>query len=200
MWDFESIFDPGNTNIAVFIIAQIFGFAAFGFALASFHFRKKEKILQMQIIDASLYAIHFLMLGGVSACLTKILGVIRSAVAIRKKKPSYWSLNLIIVAYFLVSIATFRDGFSLLPPLTGSIYTIVLWKCEDEQKIRMTSFLLYPLWIIYDIHIVSVAGFVSHIFSFISVLIAIIMHRSKKGKKTKKVVRRNTKTISTRKK
>ena len=160
----------------MYFIAQFIGFIAFGFSLLAYHKNKKRKILSTMIISNILNLLHYLLLGAVSGCITKILAIFRDIFIINKeynkRLSSTYFLFLFIFIYIIVSIYTYTNVISIFPLLSAIIYIIVIWN-GDEFNIKKITLFCYFLWLVYNIFVFSISGIISNIISIVSVMIAI---------------------------
>ena len=114
---------------------QLIGIMGMVALISSFQFKRRRHIIALQLIGSSLFALHFLFLGALTAVAMNVIAVIRNALFARyhdKKRPQ-WPLISVIVACCIAPIITWDGWISLLPMLALIAGTIGLWQ-RDEQK------------------------------------------------------------------
>lgn len=171
-------------DITVFyIISQIFAILSIVFDLAAAQRRKKTDLLKMDTIAAFCSSLHYAFLGAWSGLVSKIITTVRNGLAFyqtaHKRKDNKLLLTIFVLAYVVMGILTFNSIFSILPILAPTIYTIIIYT-SDVQKIRYAVVISNLLWLIYDIHLLSIAGIVAEAIIIINGLIAIYRYRKKK--------------------
>lgn len=158
----------------MYITSQIFAFLAFIISLLAFHKKTKKKILLYMILSSIFNFFHYLFLLEYSACITKILAIIRDTYIVKKDKQNQKSnifLYIFIILYIVSAIITFKGIYSILPLLAALIYLIVIYN-GDELQIKRISYITYFIWLSYNICVFSVVGIISNIVSIISSYIA----------------------------
>lgn len=162
------------------IVAQIIGFIAFFISLTAFHRKEKKNILGNMVIANLINLFHYLLLGALSGCITKLLAIVRDCFIIYKEKNKKLSkkiyLFIFIVLYILASVFTYDGIVSILPLLAALIYIIFIWN-GNELTIKRVGFYTYFLWLTYNIFVFSISGIISNVVSIISTFIAIINYK-----------------------
>lgn len=164
---------------AIFIIAQIAGFAAMGVVVMSYQMKHRASIIAMQIFSNLLWILHYLLLGSYSAVVANSIGTVRNVLYGVRGKYKFADSKLIpsafIVIFVISGIITYKNIFDVLPMIAMIIASIAFF-IEDEKIIRILSVPLSSLWLIYAIRNVSIAGMVSESLVLISVIVAIIRY------------------------
>ena len=127
------------------------------------------------IISNLLNLIHYLLLGALSGCITKVIAISRDIFIIIKDKYKIQSkifLLIFIAIYILAGISLYTNIYSVFPIIAAIIYIILVWN-GNEKLVRKTAFICYFIWLAYNIFVFSVVGIISNIISIISTLIAI---------------------------
>lgn len=167
---------------AFYIISQIFAVLSIIFDLVAAQRRKKVDLLKMDTLAALCSSLHYAFLGAWSGLVSKIITTIRNGLAVyqtaHKRKNSKLILIIFVLAYIIIGLLTFNSAFSILPILAPSIYTIVIYT-SNVKKIRYAVVLSNLLWLIYDIHLISIAGIVAETIIIANGLIAIYRYRKK---------------------
>lgn len=169
-----------------YIISQIIGGISFLISLTTYHKKEKKKILTTAIISNFLKLIHYILLDAYSGCITKILGILRDIIIVKKEKVKFLSSNIILLflifMYIIVSILTYSSIVSILPLIAALIYLIPIWN-GNAIIVKKTAFISSIFWLIYDISVLSITGIISNLIFIISILIAIIKTRTSNEEK-----------------
>ena len=173
-----------------YIISQVLAFIAFLFNISAYQLKKKSQILSFTITANALNLIHYILLGAWSGMATKIIAVTRDSYVIYKDKKSLKGilpLVIFISAYVVMAIITYESPLSLLPLLAAVLYTVGIYKGND-QRVRIAAASTCVLWLIYNISVFSIAGAVGDVFIITSNVVAYYHYAKKskgKGKKRK---------------
>ena len=163
-----------------YILSQIIGLTAFIISLITYHQKEKDTILKTAILSNTLKLINYLLLTATSGCITKIIGILRDIIIIKKEKYKILSSNIIlylfIISYIFISILTYKNIISILPLIAALIYLISIWN-GNTYTVKKLAFITSFLWLIYDISILSLAGIISNIFSITSIFLALNKHK-----------------------
>lgn len=164
------------------ILIQLIGFAAMLLVIISYQAKKRTIILLIQILSSTLWAIQFLLLGGITGAALNILAIIRALIYMQKDKYA-WTNSLWLpigssIVFVTVGIITYESLISILPMIAMVIASFALF-VRDERKIRLMSLGISPPWLIYDAFSGSVAGVISEVFTICSIIIALIRYRKK---------------------
>ena len=157
-------------------MAQLIGFIAFFISLVTYHQKSKVKILSNALLVNCLKIVHYLLLGAYSACVIKVVAIIRDFFVILKEKYNFLRSKFFfwffLLLYLVIAIVTYDGVFSLFPVIAAFTYILVIWN-GDVDKIRKIAFLGYCLWLCYNIFVFSISGVLSDIISILSVSVAI---------------------------
>ena len=175
------MFTEFNLN-AFYIISQIFAILSIIFDLAAAQRRKKLDLLKMDTLAALCSSLHYAFLGAWSGLISKIITTARNGLAAyqtaHKRKDNKLLLIIFVLLYIILGIFAFNSFFSIIPILAPSIYTIVIY-ISNVKKIRYAIVLSNLLWLIYDIHLLSIAGIIAETIIIINGIIAIYRYRKK---------------------
>ena len=166
------------------IIIQCIGFCAMTLGILSFQRKTRVSILAFQMIASTLWALQFLLLGGYTGALQNVLCIIRGIVLMQKGKhkwaSSYYTLAGIILCFAASGFITIGiEGAWALLPIAGSIASSAAQFATKEKTLRKLSLIVSPLWLIYNVHTLSVAGIVCETFTIISIFIALYRFKEK---------------------
>lgn len=173
----------GEFNLNTFyIISQVFALLSIIFDLIAAQRRKKYDLLKMDTLAAFCSSLHYAFLGAWSGLISKVVTTARNGIAAyeakNKRKNNKWLPVVFITLYIILGVITFDSPFSVLPILAPSIYTIVIYN-YDASVIRYAIVVTAIIWLIYDIHVLSIVGIVADIIITVNGLIAIYRYRKK---------------------
>ncbi len=166
-------------------LAQIIGFGGTALTIIAYQQSKRKNILLCTVISASLFTVHFILLGAYTGAVMNFFAGLRSLVFMNNTKP--WAKSKIWVGVFMViytvaCIVTWDKWYSVLPLIAMLLTTVSNW-LQSERKIRFLTFPNSPCWLVYNILNNSVAGIITEIFVMSSLIIAIIRYDLIKPKK-----------------
>lgn len=183
----ESLLEAFEFNSVEGAIAQIIGFIALVFAMVSYQMKTQKKIVLIQIVSCSFFALHFLMLGAYTGALMNLIAAIRSVVFANKDKKwgrsNWWIVFFSLVC--VVAVGFTWEGTLSLMPMAGMVLTSVAWGIEKASLVRLISLPSSPLWIVYNFICGSTAGVLTEVFVMISIITAMIrldLPKKKAGK------------------
>lgn len=157
-------------------IAQIIGIIALVFAMISYQMKTQKKIVLIQIVSCSFFAIHFLMLEAYTGALMNLIAAIRSVVFANKDKKwgrsNWWIVFFSVVC--VVAVGFTWEGPLSLMPMAGMVLTSIAWGIEKASLVRLISLPSSPLWIVYNLICRSTAGVLTEVFVMISIVTAMI--------------------------
>ena len=157
----------------VIVISYIFGIMAIISLVISFHTNDKNSLFKYQIISSFSSFFQYLLIGSFMGALMNFVAGIRNIVF--RKYDSKISLSVLLFFIVLItffSMISFNGNISLLPMLSVLNYSYALWTL-DLRLIRIIDVLASVLFIIYDICIFSVTGFILHFLEVSSALVSI---------------------------
>ena len=158
------------------ITAQIIGIAALVCAVISFQQKTHRNILVLQFMSATLFCIHFAMLGAYTGAVLNGIGVLRSFVFVNRGKR--WADNglwLWLFCILSVAVGIFTwDGLISILPVAGMVFTTVAFRIKTPRIVRRVAFPSSPLWLVYNVFTHSLGGVITEVISMISILTAMI--------------------------
>lgn len=166
----------------IYYIGQAFGLVAFILGVLSYQTSSTKKLLFLQTSTSAVFVLHYLMIGATSGFALNIVSLIRNFSYCHKDKkifsnkfmPYVFALIMVILGIF-----SWIDLYSLFL-IAGLAINSVCMSFKDSQNIRKSILVTSPLVIIYNIHVLSVAGIIYESIAIISSLIGIIrFHREK---------------------
>ena len=175
------MFAEFNLNF-VYVISQIFAVLSIVFDLVAAQRRKKADLLKMDTMAAFCSSLHYAFLVAWSGLISKIITTIRNGIAAydatHKQKSNKLLPIVFVILYVIMGVFAFDSVFSILPILAPSLYTVVIYT-SDVKKIRYVVVISNLLWLIYDIHLLSIAGIIAETVIIINGLVAIYRYRKK---------------------
>lgn len=155
------------------IISYIFGIVAILYLVISFQVNDEKVLFKYQIISSFASFFQYLLIGSLMGALMNLVAGIRNLVFKRydKKIPLYVLIVFIIIITIL-SMISFEGDISLLPMLAVLNYSYALWTL-DLRLIRLINILASTLFLIYDVCVFSVTGFILHLLEMSSAIISI---------------------------
>lgn len=161
-------------------VSYMFGIIAIVFLIISFQINDKNILFKYQIISSFASFFQYLFIGGLMGALMNLVAGIRNFVFKRYdgKIPVFVLIFFIVLITFL-SMLSFDGNISLLPMLAVLNYSFALWTL-DLRLIRLVNVFASLLFLIYDVCIFSVTGFILHVLEMSSALISIYRFDVKK--------------------
>ena len=158
------------------MMAQLIGLLALISAMISYQMKTQKKIVLIQIVSCTLFAIHFLLLNAYTGALMNLIAAIRSVVFANKDKK--WGKSNWWIVFFsfvcIVAVAFTWEGILSLMPMLGMVLTSIAWGIEKASLVRLISLPSSPLWIVYNFICGSTAGVLTEVFVMSSIITAII--------------------------
>ena len=170
------------------ILIQAIGFVAMAIGILSFQRKKRASIIAFQMTASTLWSLQFLLLGGYTGAIQNALNIARGFVLVQKRKhkwaDSYVTLAVIILCFAASGFITVGiEGVWALLPIAASIASSFALFADKEELLRKLSLIVSPLWLIYNIHTLSIAGIVAETLTIISIFVA--LYRFRENKKNK---------------
>lgn len=135
-----------------FWIVQVIGGIACLTLLVSYYRDDTDKILVFQTVAATLYCLHYYLLGAYSALFICIFEVIRDYLYYKTNLDHYIFLSSIPI-YIVNGFITFTGWYDLLPALASFIDGYGLTK--KRNSVVFWAIITYTGWVIYNIYVKS---------------------------------------------
>ena len=158
------------------IITQIIGIVAYLILMCSYQMSRKSQILLMQVFSSVAFAVHFYLLGGMSAVLCNIISIVVLIFIYYCEKKKYKKKTLIIVIIpmlLAITFLTYESIYSILP-IISSLLILVSFLLDDENKIRVIGVVGNTLWLIYGIIYKSYPAMLFEALIIVATIFAII--------------------------
>ncbi|MBR3890582.1 MAG: YgjV family protein [Bacilli bacterium] len=147
-----------------FILSQIFVLLGIVFIILSLWSRDKQKILIFCLISSVMFALQYFFLNALEGVVINALGILRAIwffIYDKKEKPiPLYPLIILIVLFAIATIFTYESIFCLAPFIAASVLTYSVW----DHRVLIYKFCAIPIsicWIIYNVYVGSVFGYIS---------------------------------------
>ena len=162
-------------------------------AVSSFQMRTQKRIVAMQLVSQSLFAVHYFLLGEYVGAGLNLIGSVRCCIYVFRGRK--WADSFIwVVMFTLASLSTYVLRFTVLGaehtafnfiiqslPVLGMISNTFAQRMKEARLVRIFSLISMPLWLIYNAVIGSIGGCLTEIISITSVIVGMIrLDRKKK--------------------
>lgn len=168
------------------IVAQVIGILAMGMNIVSYQQKKQSGVIAVQMIGASLFAIHFWMLGATVGALLNIVAAVRALIFYYKKQfhadHIAWTVGFELV-YFACYALTFTvfGKEPTLPnliveflPVIGMTALMLGYRAKSAASIRRWGLVSSPAWLIYNIVNLSIGAICCEVISIVSIVIGML--------------------------
>ena len=172
------------------LIGQILGIFVIIGCIINAQFPKRWQMLLCQVTLNVLSAVNYFLLGqGLAASLPCVVAAVHCTVNIvrdKKDKPApLWEKSLFVALYpiawgvgFLISVNNGTASPLHLIPLVALVFFVSSVLVKKEQMMRFFTLCNAVMYLIYNIIYMNVA-LVAHVFTIVSVLIALFRYRNK---------------------
>ena len=159
----------------IFMIGQLLGAVAVILGFLSFQMKKPRGILTLQIVTASVFSLHYLLIGALTAVALNLLAAMKCVCyyfrnrrgATERVTPLVFTLLII-----LTSILTW-DGWYSAFIMIGLVISAISLAFADAQKIRFAMLIKSPCCLVYNAFALSVGGIVYECAVLVSSVIGI---------------------------
>lgn len=158
------------------LLGQLIGVVAMVLCFMIYQQKERRQIIFVKMLADIAFMLHYLLLGAFSGAAICVTSITRAIVFLNPEKK--WANKRVWVPiFFVMSLVmaglVWKDGFSVFP-LIASIVSIISF---SQNKPKITRILAFPVAIsllIYDLHIVSLAGIINESASIVSTTIGIL--------------------------
>lgn len=172
------MFDSG-----VYMIGQFLGIIAVILGFICFQMKSSRSILTFQIIVASVFSAHYLLIGAHTAMALNLLAAVQCVGYYFRDRRGSKSMDLPIVftiLTFVSGVLTWEGWYSAFIML-GLVINSISLAYSDAQKIRYSMFVKSPACLIYNIIVLSSGGIIYECAVLISAIIATSKEQKKKS-------------------
>ena len=141
---------------------QFIGVVALIFALLIFQVDNRKSMLKYHTVASLFFSIHYFLLGAYTGSTVAAVNIFRNYSFFKFENRKFsWLLPLLFIAVFLVVIALSWQGWiSILPMISAVCGTLAFWQ-DKPRLIRIFSFIITPVWLIYDALVGSYPGMIA---------------------------------------
>ena len=162
-------------GVMAHITAQIVSILALCVLFISYQCKETKKLCIVQGVSSSLFALSYFLLGAYTGCILNVINIFRGIFfGFAPKKRQNVLLIVLALMYIAATAVTYSDFFSLLILVAQLVGAFSVW-LGDGKKLRILQLcVVSPVWLIYNIKVVSIGGIVGESFSIFSVIISFI--------------------------
>ena len=170
------------------ILSNILSVASLVCIFASMQTKNVKTVLLYQIAINGCGMLSYVLTGTFAGCGIYLIAVIQSVVffVLRKtgKTEPRWLFPIVLVAYVISSVFTFRTWIDLVPLAAAILFAIGIAQ-KKASNYRLLLLANGIVWMVYDLAVAAYPMLWPHIFSAASALLGIIrLDLQKKAKKT----------------
>ena len=157
---------------------QIMGFVALGVSSLIYIQKKRKNMIAIKLVTDFLWAAHHFCIASYTAMGTTLIAVARELIfmndARHEKRHNNGKVYVVVfsVLFFLSAILTWRDVYSILPPIASTFSTIA-FNCREVKRIRLLAFVVSVCMMTYAIHYMSYATIVNETITQLSILLTL---------------------------
>lgn len=148
-----------------YILGQIFGILAWIFFLLSYHAKRENKIIYLQMISSVFYTANYACIGATSGLLISIFELIKGWGYYKTDKDKYIFFYTLPI-YLLIMLYTGIDVVVVISVIASIIAGYVALK--NKKQIVIGGIISNGLWGIYDLYFLNFAGIFSNLFLVLS--------------------------------
>lgn len=170
------------------IFIQLIGILGAIFGFIAYQKNEHKKIMLYKTSSELTFALQFILLGAYTGVAMNVIGCVRNLVFARQVKKNKSTAAGIILFSLLMAAAgalTWTGPVCLLA-IAGKIFTTLAYGMKNPQKVRLLTLPSSGCWLIYDVVCRSLGGIVTEVFTVVSIVIAEVRFRKKKGEKAAK--------------
>ena len=166
----------------LYMIGQLLGIVAVILGFVCFQMKSPRGILAFQMIVASVFSAHYLLIGAYTAVALNLLAAVQCVFYYFRNRRG--SKSMVIPAVFTVltfvaGILTWEGWYSAFIML-GLIINSVSLAFPDAQKIRYSMFVKSPACLIYNVIVLSGGGMIYEGAVLVSAVIGTLKERKKR--------------------
>ena len=163
------------------IICQTLGILAMVFSVLTFQFKDYIKLIAFQITAATLFGVHYFMLGSNNGAISNAISIVRNVVFIFLiGKNGLKTGAAIIFATIMVAFnLTMWEGVATILICLGMTANTASIAFNNTQKVRIAIMIACPLMFAYNFINFSIGGLINETLVFISSIIGLVRHKEK---------------------
>lgn len=166
-------------NQYLYCIGQGLSFVAVILGFISFQMKSAKGLLLMQIFVATVFSVHYFLIGAMPAAVMNVVGIIRTAVFYFKDKKFYNpKVYPLLFAIIMLGFGIYSwVGWYSIFVVAGLVIHTMCLPMKNPQHIRWSILVTSPMVLIYDIFELSVGGIIYESMVIISSIIGIVRFR-----------------------
>ncbi|MBR2387627.1 MAG: YgjV family protein [Clostridia bacterium] len=160
----------------MYIVGQILGIIAVILGFICFQMKSPRVILIFQIIVASVFVVHYICIGSMTAMALNIVAAVQCVCYYFRDKKGSRGLFLPVffsVVMVIASILTWGEWYSVFI-MTGLVVNAVSLAFSSAHKIRVAMLIKAPLCLIYNVLAGSIGGVIYESALLVSSVVGII--------------------------
>ncbi len=178
--------------MGIFITGQVIGVIAMAFNILSYQAKNSKTIITFQLFGTMLFSVNFFLIGAYVGAMLNVLGMLRALAFAFKDK---WKLNktLLTIIFCALFISTYPIVFTVfnkpftvfnaiievLPVISMLLSTFAYGM--EAKKFRIFALIFSPLWLVYNVVVLSIGGIICEALCIISAIIALIRYKRKEN-------------------
>lgn len=186
------------------IFIQVIGFIALGINILSVQFNKYRTIIILKTIASLLFVIQYIFLGAYTGMVMDIIGSIRNVIFTYNDKNDKPNKPYIIIFSILtavlgtaiiiftwdigkivwtkdIQIATLLMVIVSILSIVAKLISTISYGLKSPHKMRLLNLPSCACWLVYNLVVFSIGGFISEIMTMTSILVAEFRFRNNKN-------------------
>ncbi len=176
------------------VVTQAIGIVAMAMNILSYQQKKQSGVILVQMLGATLFAIHFWMLGATVGALLNAIAVVRAVIFYYQKQLHAdhiaWTVGfeLVFVACYVLTFTVFGKEPTVpnliveFLPVIGMTALTLGYRKKDAGAIRRWGLVSSPAWLIYNIVNLSIGAICCETISIVSIVVGILrLDKTKKA-------------------
>lgn len=158
------------------LFIQAVGFAGMAISLYGIQHKAYNRVVLFRILNELIFGVQFLLLGAYTGAASNFAACITNSVYMLRIKKGKSTLPFQIafgILFVIIGILTWHGPASILV-IFAKLLSTVSFGINDTKVIRRVNLIITPVWLVYDITVFSLAGIISDVLYFISVISAVI--------------------------
>lgn len=160
----------------MYVIAQIFGFAAICSSIIIYSRKTRDKLIFFKSLQDLFWVVHYSLISAYSAAATNALCFVRESVfsRVKNKKWDKILLAVFLMLYLLSAVLTWKNIFSIFPAVSSSISTVAFWS-KNPRTTKKLSICAATCTFIYNLMLAqSVSVYVGVAFTAITSIVSLV--------------------------
>lgn len=158
------------------LIGQLIGVVAMVLCFLIYQQKERRQMIFVKMLADSAFMLHYILLGAYSGAAICVTSITRAIVFLNPEKK--WANKRVWVPIFFamslfMAYLVWKDAFSICP-LIASVISIISFSQNKPKISRILAFPVSVSLLIYDFHIVSLAGIINESALIISSIIGIL--------------------------